>query len=89
MEMITDYDVQYNVYSNGKFVTFFDGNLWGAQETFRRLLGPESVFDTYEVVYKDKTIKIVDPIDWNHPVCCDHCRDEAKERNSKIADVAQ
>lgn len=91
MAKISDYDVEYKAYKDGKQITSFVANLWGDIETFRRILGPDSVFDSYETVYKNKTVKVVDPINWDHPVCCDNCREEAEIRKQKknLADVAQ
>lgn len=83
MAKVNDYDVEYIAYSNGNQVTSFVANLWGGIETFRRLLGPESIFDSYDTVYKNQVIKTIDPINWDHPVCCDTCREEVTERKSK------
>lgn len=83
MASIKDYDVEYVVYKDGVEVTSFTANLWGDMETFRRILGPDSVFDSYDTVYKNTTVRTTDPINWDHPVCCDHCREEAVVRKAK------
>lgn len=80
MAKISDFEVEYKAYNKDKLVTTFVSNLWGEQETFRRLLGPDSLVDNYDIEYKGRTIKTIDPINWDHPVCCDHCREEAEER---------
>lgn len=83
MAKISDFDAEYKAYKQSQLVTTFKSNLWGEQETFRRLLGPDSVIDNYEVYFNYKVIQVVDPINWNHPVCCDTCREEARIRNEK------
>jgi hypothetical protein len=84
MAKISEYDVTYKAYKNNELVTTFVSNLWGGLETFRRILGPDSVFDSYEIEYNNGVVtRVVDPINWDHPVCCDKCREEAEERKVK------
>ena len=80
MAKISDFDFLHEAYSKNELVTTFKSNLWGEQETFRRMLGPESNIDSYKIYLVDTVIKIVDPINWAHPVCCNTCREEANTR---------
>ena len=91
MAKISDFKVLVKGYHDDSLVTTFESNLWAGQETFRRLLGPDSEINRYVIYYKDRTVEIKDPINWDHPVCCDKCREEAAERKKKkqLADVAQ
>lgn len=89
MAKLKDFEVVYTAYDKDKKSYTFKGNMWAGQEMFRRIFGPDTIVDSCDILVDDIVINIKDPINWNHPVCCDHCRDEAKERNSKKADVAQ
>ena len=67
---------------NGKQISF-ETNMWAGQEIFRRLFGPGTGVKSCDIVTSERVVGMTDPINWDHPVCCDHCRKETEERKAK------
>lgn len=77
MRTIQDLNVEYTVYSNDIEVRKFKGNVWTFVESYRLIFGPGTPNTSLKVKWKDLEYSLVDYVNWENPVCCKTCRDQA------------